>query len=216
MKYKTVLLDWDGCLFNNLTTWLVIYTLVLLKYHVKTTNMIIAEKLFGNWNGPLYAGIKENELEKFNTDLLSLADQMLPKSPLHIHARELLDTLIKSGTRIGLVSTSKLDTIEPILHKYELFDLFSVMVTGDMVANHKPDPESINLAISKLNCDKVTTLMVGDSEKDVLSAQNAGVDSALFLPELHKEIYNFEYLKSTNPTYIVNDLNEIAEIVSAI
>lgn len=216
MKYTTVLFDWDGCLFNNLTTWLEIYTSVLHTYHIETTNKLIAEKMFGNWNGPLSVGIKQNELEQFNIDLLSLADKMLPESKLHVHTRALLSTLIKFGTKIGLVSTSKLVTIEPILHKHKMFDLFGVIVTGDMVKNHKPDPESMHLAMAKLNSKDTDTLMIGDSEKDVFSANNAGIDSVLFLPDLHKEIYNFEYLKSTNPTYIVKDLNEVVPIVSAI
>jgi HAD superfamily hydrolase (TIGR01549 family) len=96
---------------------------------------------------------------------------MLPESQLHLHAKDVLHSLLETETQIGLVSTSKLVTIKPILFKHQLLDLFGVIVTGDMVKSHKPDPESIVQAMEKLNSEKSTTIMVGDSEKDILSAK---------------------------------------------
>ncbi|PIS18163.1 hypothetical protein COW38_03470 [Candidatus Collierbacteria bacterium CG17_big_fil_post_rev_8_21_14_2_50_45_7] len=212
MKYKTVLFDWDGCLLNNLPTWLGIYTNILDKYDIRISNKEIAEKLFGDWNGPLKVGLKENRLKQFNLDLLSLADTILPDSPLHLGARELLSTLIESDVQLGLVSSSKLETVMPILRKHCLYDYFEVIITADMIKEHKPNPESILKAMGRLDSKNNSTLMVGDSEKDILAAHKAEIDSVLFLPGMHNDIYNFEFLKSTKPTYIVKNLTEILEL----
>jgi phosphoglycolate phosphatase len=54
-------------------------------------------------------------------------------------------------------------------------DPFEVIVGGEDVAAHKPDPESLVLALGKLRADHNNSLYVGDSVVDAKTAENAGV-----------------------------------------
>ena len=55
--------------------------------------------------------------------------------------------------------------------------------------------------------------MIGDTEKDVGAANNAGIDSILFFPPEHKRFYDIDKLKKHKPTHIVSDFRHIIEIV---
>ncbi len=57
-------------------------------------------------------------------------------------------------------------------------------------------------------------LYIGDSDKDLGAAKNAGIDSVLFYPAEHKKFYNLDALKTYSPTYIVDDFRKIMTIVT--
>lgn len=52
------------------------------------------------------------------------------------------------------------------------------IVGRDTVETHKPEPESLLAAIDRLGADPDRTLFVGDSERDAVTAERAGVDYA--------------------------------------
>jgi pyrophosphatase PpaX len=56
-----------------------------------------------------------------------------------------------------------------------------LIITGDDVEKHKPDPEGIRLFLSRFNLQGERVLMVGDVANDVKAARDAGVKCALVL-----------------------------------
>lgn len=54
--------------------------------------------------------------------------------------------------------------------------------------------------------------MIGDTEKDIAVANNAGIDSVLFYPPEHEEFYSLEKLKEHNPTYVISDFKELIKL----
>jgi phosphoglycolate phosphatase-like HAD superfamily hydrolase len=60
---------------------------------------------------------------------------------------------------------------------------------------------------------KSQAVMIGDSDKDLGAANNAGIDSILFYPPEHKKFYDLDKLRQLGPTYIVDDFRKIVEIV---
>jgi len=56
--------------------------------------------------------------------------------------------------------------IEDILKRDKLLQYFDVIVGGEDVAAHKPDPEGLLKAISMVGCQKEEVLFVGDSTVD--------------------------------------------------
>lgn len=79
------------------------------------------------------------------------------------------------GFRLGIVSTKFRYRIETILKREELLEPFDVIVGGEDVAAHKPDPESLLLAMNKIGATPENVVYVGDSIVDAKTAENVGI-----------------------------------------
>lgn len=77
--------------------------------------------------------------------------------------------------KLGIVSTKYRYRIEGVLQRDHASDLFDIIVGGEDVANHKPDPEGLYHAISVLGCSPEQALYVGDSVIDAETAKRAQV-----------------------------------------
>lgn len=74
---------------------------------------------------------------------------------------------------------------------------------------HKPDPEPLFTVLKSLNSSPIQALYVGDTEQDVLCGQAAKVDTCAVT-------YGFrsaQYLKSLNPTFIIDHFSDILPII---
>lgn len=60
---------------------------------------------------------------------------------------------------------------------------------------------------------KREAIMIGDSNKDIEAANNAGIDSLLVYPQGHTIFYDLDQLKSYNPIYIVSNFKEISLVL---
>jgi phosphoglycolate phosphatase len=76
---------------------------------------------------------------------------------------------------LGIVSTKFRYRIETILSRENLLNPFDVIVGGEDVSKHKPDPESLKLAMDQLGASTTDTLYIGDSLIDALTAGRLGV-----------------------------------------
>ena len=78
-----------------------------------------------------------------------------------------------------------------------MIDDFSVIVGGDNVAEHKPDPEGLLNAAKSLGAEPAEVIYVGDSTTDAKAAARAGMQFVAVLSgvtEAH-EFEEFEPLK---------------------
>jgi len=110
--------------------------------------------------------------------------------------------------RTGVVSNNQHETIDFILDHHDIgrhFETAYGRVPTLAGANRKkPDPSYIEQALDDL--DTRAALYVGDSEKDVVAAHRAGIDSA-FLRRDHRADLDL----SVEPTHEVADLYELAD-----
>jgi phosphoglycolate phosphatase len=83
--------------------------------------------------------------------------------------------LKEQGLGLGIVSTKFRYRIESILKREGLLDAFDVIIGGEDVPNHKPDPEGLRLAVGKLGRSPLDCVYVGDSVVDAETAKRAGV-----------------------------------------
>ena len=96
-------------------------------------------------------------------------------------AREAVRALRKKGVQTGIVSTKYRSRIEAVLRREKLSDVFEVIVGGEDVSAHKPDPEGLLRAIDALGASPEKTLYVGDSVTDAQTAERANVSFAAVL-----------------------------------
>ncbi len=94
---------------------------------------------------------------------------------------EVIRRLKAEGVTLGIVSTKFRRRIEEILGREDLREPFDVIVGGEDVSRHKPDPEGLLAAIERLGGSPSGSLYVGDSVTDAETARRAGVPFAAIL-----------------------------------
>jgi Predicted phosphatases len=106
---------------------------------------------------------------------------------------------------LGVVSNNQHATIEFLLAHHGLTQFetsYGRQPTLAGAAKRKPEPDYIRQALADLGTDEA--LYVGDSEKDIVAAHRAGIDSA-FLRREH--VADVEL--SVEPTFEVPDLRTL-------
>jgi HAD superfamily hydrolase (TIGR01549 family) len=210
-KYDYILLDWDGNIAKTLQIWLEGCREVLLKYGHDLSDKEIGAS-FGAFTD-LAERLNIPDSHKLMQEADEISSRKLPEAELYPNAIEVLEHFRKLKKPMALITSSSHGHIEPILKKYNLLDFFEVIITGEDVINRKPHPEPILKAIEALGATKESSLMIGDSDKDIGAANNAKVDCILFYPKEHKKFYNYNYLKSMKPRYTVEDFTAIKQII---
>jgi HAD superfamily hydrolase (TIGR01549 family) len=110
--------------------------------------------------------------------------------------------------RLGVVSNNQHETIACVLDHHDLAAHFETAYgrkpTLAGARRKKPDPSYIEQALDDLGTR--SALYVGDSEKDVVAARRAGIDSA-FVRRDHRADLDLD----VTPTHEVRDLYELAD-----
>jgi phosphoglycolate phosphatase len=101
---------------------------------------------------------------------------MLDYIMLFDSSRPAIQQLLENGLTLGIVSTKYRRRISAFLKREELTHAFKVVVGGEDVAAHKPDPTGLLTAVDKLGHSAAQTVYVGDSVVDAETAKRANVD----------------------------------------
>ena len=88
---------------------------------------------------------------------------------------ETIKILKASGLSLGIVSTKYRHRIETILVRAKLLEYFDVIVGGEDVTSHKPDPAGTITAAKTLQTDPSLCVFVGDSVVDAETANRASM-----------------------------------------
>ena len=91
---------------------------------------------------------------------------------------ETLHTLLEHDIKISVATNAPTKFAKRMLAHLEVAHLFDVIIVADKVVASKPDPQMLNEILNHYKFDKKNhkAWMVGDNSKDMLSAQNAGID----------------------------------------
>ncbi|MFC1619803.1 HAD family hydrolase [Candidatus Neomarinimicrobiota bacterium] len=114
--------------------------------------------------------------QEFTRLFILRADEVMADSTVIMDsASDTIQVLRQRGFRLGIVSTKFRRRIETILGREDLLEPFDVIVGGEDVAEFKPNPEGINLAMERLGCSPSNSIYVGDSLVDLETAKRAGL-----------------------------------------
>lgn len=123
---------------------------------------------------------------------------------------ELLKDLRESGRRLGLFTGVERVQMDITLDAFGLRRYFQVFVARDDVECSKPDPEGVNLTLSRLGLRAEEALIVGDSPADILAGKQAGVATAA-------AIWSGEHTTGDpcqeGPTYSFRSVGELREFL---
>ena len=112
----------------------------------------------------------------FTGRFVAHADQVMHGlTLLYPWVAETVLALRAAGQRLGIVSSKYRYRIERILAEGGLASQFEVIIGGEDVSQHKPDPAGLLLALQRLNLPAPEVLYVGDHPVDAEAASRAGL-----------------------------------------
>lgn len=121
-----------------------------------------------------------------------------------------VEAILEIGADVGVVSNNQHETVRFIVEHFDLAPPVETVygrehsVTG--IERKKPDTHYLDRALADLGT--TDALYVGDSEKDVVAARRAGIDSA-FVRRPHRADLDL----GVDPTYEVADLRELRDLL---
>lgn len=126
--------------------------------------------------------------------------------------REMLDTFLDMGLKMGIVSNKGTSGIQHGLTSFDMHKYFGSTISADDVIKRKPDPEGIYMALEELGGKPGNTLFVGDSAHDIESGKSAGARTIL----VGWTILDRKRLMESGPDHLVETPAEIVDIVKSL
>ncbi len=126
-------------------------------------------------------------------------------SELYLDVSNVLKYFSQNGLKISLLTTKAQDQAEKIIEHFNLSEYFDlIMGRRDGIA-HKPSPKPLLRICNDLNVNPNESLIVGDTEMDILCGQNANVKTCAITHGYRTE----EAVLVYKPDFIVKNLNEL-------
>lgn len=178
---KYILFDFDGTLVNTndviLASWQHTYRHYLgHEMPVDHITSCFGEPLLLTMEREFPGVDPQESADVYRQFQLKNADRLVTIFP---GIKELLADLKAAGYVLGIVTSRTRESALRYMDMFAITSYFSDLVTCDDTTVHKPNPEPILLAMSKLGASAEESIMIGDSPFDIKCANNAGVDSVM-------------------------------------
>jgi len=187
---KAIIFDMDGTLVSSLPVIYHCENEISRKY-LKTS--LTLEDVISKFGPPAHTIIKEMTRSLPDSVQIRAVSDYYECYQINVSSRglvfpgitELLGKIKGSGRRLALFTGVEKNMMEYTLNPFKLVDFFGVRITADDIRKSKPDPEGINLALSRINASAKESMYVGDSPSDIIAGKRAGVmtGAALWSPE---------------------------------
>jgi beta-phosphoglucomutase len=178
---NAVIFDLDGVIVDSMPIYEIAWTQALEAHGVHIDRMdvyyregeskpITARELYLKAKGVLPS-------EKVTEQIVSAVDSVYKKNfvlQLTDGIQELLAELKEKAVRCALVTGSSRATLNFLMNKADLFDMFDVTVSGDETQAGKPHPDPYLQAIMRLELDPANCIVIENAPFGVQSATAAG------------------------------------------
>lgn len=179
--YKAVLFDLDGTLLNTLEDLNGSVNYVLQNNGKAAQPLMTTRSFVGNGVRKLversFPDETQAEIDRLESEFKAhYGENMRNKTAPYPGITELLNALNAKGIKTGVVSNKFDGAVKSLCEEY--FGSLAGVAVGERAdVRKKPAPDSVLEAIKELGVSKNETIYVGDSDVDVLTAQNAGIKS---------------------------------------
>lgn len=214
MKFKAILFDFDGLMFDTEKVWKEYFFKANDVFNVNFTEQDRTE-IIGRNEQMLRAVLKS---KKPNLDVDTYRDWTREQAHHHILTQKidekkglinLLEYIKKENLLTAIVSGSERKIINSIIEKSAVknFD-FSSFVTGDRKVNPKPNPDVYLKACEELNVKPEEAIVLEDAYLGVKAGKSAGCFT-IMIPDT---VAPNDEMKQT-ADLILNDLNEVVDFL---
>ncbi len=209
---KTVIFDMDGLLIDSEVRSIRVWREVAAEYGIPNieelfpylmgTNPETRKGIFEKKYGTRY------DFYECNEKVRALARKYEEETPIPLKpgAKELLSYLDENGFKIGLASSSRMETISRRMKEHGIYDFFDVIVSGDMVNVSKPAPDIFLICAEKIGSTPSEVTVLEDSPNGIIAAHAAGMRPVM-VPDLYQP--NPEIAALAHAVY--PSLNEVRE-----
>jgi len=181
MKYKLYIFDLDGTILDTLTDlWRAVnYTMCKTGYPTLTKEEVadrtgngIARLVKLSLPEGVGEDVQKNALAIFKEYYVEhCADNTKPYERI----KDVIATLKESGAKCAVISNKADEAVQKLAKDY--FDgLFDVVVGQKDGVRQKPYPDEVESVLNELGVKAQDAVYIGDSEVDVQTAKNAGLD----------------------------------------
>jgi HAD superfamily hydrolase (TIGR01549 family) len=211
-KIKHICFDLDGTLINSAET---IYKSTIKTFDDLNINYSLPEKEFYKMIGMHFVDIFNQfkidvpDFEVFISHYKKNYFDFIDASKLYEEGLDVLRYLKENSFMISLLTTKAQDQTEKILNHFNLSEYFDLIMGRSNGIPHKPSPTPLLIICKKLNTSIDSTLMVGDTELDILCGKNANAKTVA----VSYGYRSVEKLKSYQPDYLIESLTELKKII---
>jgi HAD superfamily hydrolase (TIGR01509 family) len=180
---RTIVFDLDGTLVDSLPL-----VLAAIQHAIEPHGGEATMDIFAHLGGP-----PESFMGKLVKDPLRVPEALRRMYAFHhgnahlirpyAGARSLLERLAARGVQAAIWTGRDRESTDTLLREHGLGDLLAVVVCGDDLSSHKPDPAGLRAILNRLGCAAAEALFVGDADVDVLGGHACGVDTILIRHE---------------------------------
>jgi phosphoglycolate phosphatase len=218
MKYQLIIFDLDGTLMDSIGGISKSVNMMLEKHGYPTFPVegyfeFVGNGLLNTVKGTLKeSSLTEEELKILYNEMLTYYQQHYDFNlKPYEGAKELLSEL--EGQVYMAINSNKNDDMVQQIVKDHLHEFSFESVWGVKEGQpFKPNPWAIDQLMDRFNLTPADVLFVGDSEVDIMTAENAGVDSCFVTWGFRKR----EHVADYTPKYIVDDFNGLSEVIKGV
>ncbi len=122
---------------------------------------------------------------------------------------EVLEKLKAQEKSIFLATNKRLTPTKNILTKFKILNYFQEILTPDVQDTQLTKKDMLQYLINKYELNKIKTVIIGDTELDLIAAYQTGIKSIAFLQGYGQE----NVVRKHNPTYYANNFNDILSFI---
>lgn len=181
MRYKTVIFDLDGTLLNTLEDLAAATNYALAEHGLPLHTTEEVRWFVGNGIRKLIErAVPEGTTQAEQEAVYATFNEYYKlhcndNTQAYDGVMELLDALRKAGCKMAIVSNKADYGVQELTKKYFADKLDAACGERSGIAK-KPAPDMLLAVMQRLAAEKETTVYVGDSDTDLETARNAGVE----------------------------------------
>lgn len=212
MRYKHIIWDWNGTLFNDVRLCIDIINELLKKNDIATIELDKYKDVFTFPVSKYYEaiGFNKEDFGYLSIEFINEYERRKLECPIFKGAKELLKSNKESGISQYILSAYKDNTLLEIIEHFELGEFFTkISGHSDIYATCKIDRGREQ--IKSIESEKSEILLIGDTYHDYEVASDIGIDSILL-----SHGHNSEKILCTTGRPIVRDFEELYSMLNSL
>lgn len=215
MKYKLAVFDLDGTLLDSLEDLHDSVNVVLEAHNYPKRSLEEIRHFVGNGSVKLIeravpTGTSKEEEKIIHDEYKEYYDKHCnEKTKAYEGIIDVLKILKNNGVKLAILSNKPNFTVEKLNEIY-FEGLFEIARGSLPEVAVKPAPDSLLRILKELNISREDTVYIGDSDVDVNTAKNAGVDEIAVTWGFRDE----NFLKEKGATRFAKNSKELLELIS--
>ena len=215
MRYKAVIFDMDGTILDTLDDLAGSVNHALESYGFPPRSREEIRSFLGNGMAQLIRlSVPENTSSEQEQFVLEEHKKYYPlhsaeKTRAYEGISELLRSLRSRGIKTAVVSNKRDENVKALVEKY-FPGLFDVSVGSRDGVPRKPAKDLVEIALKELDVVKEDSIYIGDSDVDVATARNSGLDMITVLWGFRDR----EILEKCGVTVFAKNTDELTQMLS--